>query len=355
MSLETGSLAGLVASVADGWPQDWHALEASDHRHRASVRKVRVIADIAAFHRTLLDIETRREDTDAWLCATGDTQTNRSAAWPVPAAFDRWGRFRILEKLGEGGYGEVYRAHDMQLDREVALKLVKPSRSSPSTTARLLDEARMLARVRHPNVATVYGAEEHDDRSGLWMELIRGVTLEQLLRSHGPMSAGEAAVVGQDLCRALAAVHAAGLIHRDVKTTNVMRETGGRIVLMDFGTGAYRGRQAGRHLEGTPPYVAPEVYAGAAATVLSDIYSLGVLLFRLVSGAYPCDVGSLGAGLEGRGRCVPLRELREDLPDAFTAVVEHMLLADPSARARSAGAVRAALGAALGITAHAAS
>jgi serine/threonine protein kinase len=103
----------------------------------------------------------------------------------------------------------------------------------------------MLAQVRHPNVVSVFDVCEHEGKFGLWIELVRGVTLEALLRSRGPMSAGEAALVGQNLCRALAAVHAAGLVHRDVKTANVMREVGGRLVLMDLGAGGYR-RPEGR-------------------------------------------------------------------------------------------------------------
>src|SRR5205823_7303422 len=92
-------------------------------------------------------------------------------------------------------------------------------------------------RVRHQNVITVHGVAVHEQRVGLWMELVRGATLEQLLQKRGPFSAREAALVGIDLCRALAAIHAAGLVHRDVKAQNVMREDGGRIVLMDLGTG----------------------------------------------------------------------------------------------------------------------
>jgi serine/threonine-protein kinase len=185
------------------------------------------------------------------------------------------------------------------------------------------------------------------------MELIRGITLEEFLRSHGPMSASEAALLGWDLCRALAAVHGAGLVHRDVKTANVMREVGGRIVLMDFGAGGYRGQEPGRRFAGTPLYVAPEVSAGAEATVRSDIYSLGVVLFRLVTTSYPRKIGSFGEMLAARDVGAPpsLRDLRPDLPDSFVAVVERTLARDPAERPRSVGALRAALGAVLGVPA----
>src|SRR5207248_1895533 len=151
-------------------------------------------------------------------------------------------------------------------------------------------EGRLLARIRHQNVITVHGVAVHEQRVGLWMELVRGETLEQLLAKQGPMSAREAALIGIDLCRALAAIHAAGLIHRDIKAQNVMREDGGRIVLMDLGTGrkmdASR-RQGLTDLAGTPLYLAPELFEGAAASERTDLYSLGVLLYHLVTGTFP--------------------------------------------------------------------
>jgi serine/threonine-protein kinase len=161
----------------------------------------------------------------------------------------------------------VYRAWDPRLDREVALKLIREQGPRHDSVGSLvIDEGRLLARVRHPNVVTVYGADRIDGRVGLWMEFVRGRTLEAVLRDHGPFGAQEAALIGLDVCRALSAVHKASLIHRDVKAQNVMREAGGRIVLMDFGTGReeLEGRRA--ELAGTPLYIAPEIFASAPAT-----------------------------------------------------------------------------------------
>jgi serine/threonine-protein kinase len=245
----------------------------------------------------------------------------------------------------------VFQAHDTELDRDVALKLLKPSGSSADPTGRLLGEARMLARVRHPNVASVYGTGEHDRRPGMWMELVRGVNLEELLRLRGPLSACEAALVGLDLCRALAAVHGAGLVHRDVKASNVIREVGGRIVLTDFGAGSGLGSRPSRGFAGTPQYVAPEVLGGAEATPRSDLYSLGVVLFRLVTESYPRRAECIGDLLDHRraGALASLRDFRPDLPDAFVAAVEQALACDPADRPHSAGAFRAALGLVLGV------
>src|SRR5439155_25572190 len=137
---------------------------------------------------------------------------------------------------------------------------------------RVIREGALLARVAHPNVVIVHGAERHDGRVGLWMELVRGRTLDQLRGEHGLFGEREATLIGLDLCRALAAVHAAGIVHRDIKTANVMREEGGRIVLMDFGMGldiAQEGRVSGS-LTGTPLYMAPELFRGGPATARSD-------------------------------------------------------------------------------------
>ena len=185
----------------------------------------------------------------------------------------------------------MFRAFDESLRRDVAVKLLRASgRSAELLAAKVLNEGRLLARVRHRNVVTVHGVDTHDGRVGLWMEFIRGNTLEQLLERQGPFGGREASLLGQDLCRALAAVHAAGLVHRDVKAQNVIREEGGRLVLMDFGTGLLLDDDEAVRaspVAGTPLYLSPEVLAGSDASPQSDIYSLGVLLFHLVTGSYP--------------------------------------------------------------------
>ena len=220
----------------------------------------------------------------------------------------------------------------------------------------MLAEGRLLARVRHPNVITVYGAEAIDGQVGLWMEFIRGLTLDDVLAQQGPFAAREATFVGIDVCRALAAVHRAGLVHRDVKGANIMREAGGRLVLMDFGTGhdlAAAGPDG--RMAGTPLYLAPEMFAGRAATPQSDLYSVGVLLYHLVTGAYPVDGRTLMdlAQAHRAGRVTRLRDARPDLPGGFILVVERALAADPGQRFESAGAMETALAGWLGLAATA--
>ena len=200
-----------------------------------------------------------------------------------------------------------------------------------------MEEARRLARLRHEHVVQVYGAEEHDGRVGLWTELVRGESLDEIVQARGPLGAREAALVGLDVCAALAAVHNAGLLHRDVKAQNVMREAGGRIVLMDFGTG--EDLAGSSRLVGTPLYLAPEIFGGQKASVQSDVYSVGVMLFYLVTGTFPVVAATLEQLARGHANRLrqPLRDLRPDVPASFIGVVERALDSDPARRYRSVG------------------
>jgi serine/threonine-protein kinase len=330
-------LVDVALHVVDDAPVDWEGARHTASDLSETLERLREIQAMAIAH--------RRE---------------RSAATVAeqPAVF-RWGELRALEKLGEGGFAEVWRAWEPALAREVALKL---RRADPRAagTSRWLREAQRLARVRHPNVLQVYGADVHDGRPGLWTELVHGRTLEQCLLVDGPHGAAEAAVIGLQLCGALAAVHGAGLVHGDVKTRNVMREGAapasraaagaGRIVLMDFGT-ASESEPGGdvRGAAGTPLFAAPELLEGAPPSVASDLYALGVVLHRLVTCEFVVDAASmdeLRAKL-ARGEVMALRERRPDLPSGFLHVVERLLERDPAKRFRGAAEVERALAATL--------
>jgi serine/threonine protein kinase/tetratricopeptide (TPR) repeat protein len=327
-------LEDLAASVADGDEVDWEGAEAGaeSERNRRVIKDLRLIANIAAFCRTNAGEEP--------------------AALPEPPSVERpvgrWGAFELIQRIGEGAFGDVYRARDA-LHRDVALKLLRASQgtSTSQLSARILHEGRVLARVRHTSVVTVYGAEEHDGRVGLWMEFIEGRTLEAILQAQGPFGAREAALIGRELCRAVAAVHGAGLVHRDIKAQNVMREAGGRLVLMDFGAGQpIQGdvRRGGK-VTGTPLYLAPELLHSAPATVQSDIYSLGVLLYHLVTNTYPVRASSLEElkAAHAAGTRQRLTDVRPDLPEDFVRIVERAVDADPARRFASAGAMADAL------------
>ena len=263
-----------------------------------------------------------------------------------------WGPFRLTQKLGEGAFGEVYRAFDTTLQRDVALKLLLPSGlDEAAKTGAVLSEARAMARVRHPNVVSVHGVDCHDGRVGFWSDFVNGKTLSQLLAIQGTFGAAEAARIGIDVCRAVGAVHAAGLFHRDIKTGNVMREAGGRILLMDFGLSLDpSGGQ--NNISGTPVYMAPELLAGAPATIGTDIHALGILLFRCLSGKYPVDGNSFEElrNVHQSGKRLMLLDLRPDLPEGLARVVETAAHPDPAKRYASTGQMIAALSDAAGVT-----
>jgi hypothetical protein len=332
--------------VADRTPIDWDALERSlgSADDRRWLECVRVLEDIANFHCSSREDDPPGPrhppdaDADATATSGGSEATTIAEPW--------WGRYRLDQKVGEGAFGCVYRAWDPELEREVAVKVLHKRVAEARLRQALLHEGRALARVRHAHVVSVLGVESHEDQIALCMEFVHGETLEDVL-NRGPLSAGEATLACQDVCRALAAVHLAGFVHQDVKARNVMREKAGRIVLMDFGAGQDISKlaAAGRRVAGTPLYMAPEVLAGEPASIVSDVYSVGVLLYHLVTGYYPVEAATLegicAAHMQGRRRL--LSERRPDLPVAFLQVVDKALASDPKRRYASAAQLLEAL------------
>lgn len=259
----------------------------------------------------------------------------------------QWGHLEVRQRLGTGSNADVYRAYDPLLDREVALKLL---RGNGGHSTEWLSEARRLARVRHPNVLVIYGVDTHNERPGLWTDLVRGPTLEERLAESGPTGIPEACYIGIELCRALAAVHAAGIVHGDVKAANVLREKGGRLVLTDFGSASEAFGESARMLQGTPLTMAPELFDGTPPSPASDIYSLGVLLFRCVTGSYPVDaedVESLRDRHALAGRTGEL-QVQAPMPADFREVLEGTLAPRPAARIDDARALERLLIATLG-------
>ena len=284
-------------------------------------------------------------DDDPTLSLDGSPQ----APVDVPPALGAWGDFRLLDRVGHGGFGEVYRAWDPRLEREVALKLLLPNSVGGDEEYRaLLREARALASVQHPNIVHVYGIDRHDGRVGFWTDFVHGKTLSALIRAQGPFGYREAALIGLDVSRALSAVHRTGLLHRDIKSENVMREEGGRILLMDFGLSSLPQLQA--NISGSPNYMAPELFQGRAATVASDIYAMGVLLYFLVTGEYPVKVSKrpFAEAVAAISERRTLIDLRPDLPESFLRTVNVATEIDPAKRFASAGQLAAALAESLG-------
>ncbi|MEM1082446.1 MAG: serine/threonine-protein kinase, partial [Pseudomonadota bacterium] len=189
-----------------------------------------------------------------------------------------WCGLELHEELATGSFGTLYRAYDPHLQREVALKLL--NLDSPGTSD-WLDEARRLARVRHPGVIAILGAGSDVQHAGIWMELSNGQTLETLIVQPGFERAKQSLGIGIALAEALVAVHSRGLVHGDIKAGNVLIEPSGRVLLLDFGASSLQGENAS---QASPRTCSPEQLSGHAANPSSDIWSLGTLLYRCLTG-----------------------------------------------------------------------
>ena len=251
----------------------------------------------------------------------------------------RWGALELRRKIADGGFGTVYRAWDPALEREVALKVSANGRSILRASSRKAACSRGSG-IRTSSPSTASTSTRGPSACG-WSG--SKVSRSRRFWPRGGCSEGRKRRSSAiDVCRAVAAVHKAGLLHRDIKAHNVMREADGRVVLMDFGAGEIRTEHllAEPRLIGTPLYLAPEILDGQPATIASDIYSLGVLLYHLMTMRYPVEGETFDgiAAMHARRQRTPLSDHRPDLPPRLMQVVEGALERDPARRYRGAGA-----------------
>jgi serine/threonine-protein kinase len=270
------------------------------------------------------------------------------------------GPYEIIERLGAGGMGEVYLARDGRLNRHVALKsLSDPSLDIPDARDRLLQEARAAARLSHPNIAAIHDILDCGPRPCIVMEYVQGETLAARL-ARGPMPPAQAVSVGIQLADGLEHAHAAGVFHRDLKPANVILTADGTAKILDFGVARIReiapddttaatladiaGAQVGQ-VAGTPGYMAPEQLMGRPASARSDIYSLGVLLFELVTGHRAFAASDfMGLALAILNGPMPLaHDENPGVPEEVSAVIARAMAREPRERYQSASEVKAAL------------
>jgi serine/threonine-protein kinase len=256
-------------------------------------------------------------------------------------------RYRIVSKLGKGGMGEVYRADDLKLGQPVALKFLTPGHAlSPQQQQQLIDEVRLGRDVSHPNVCRLYDIGEVDGQHFISMEYIDGEDLASLLRRIGRLPGDKALALAREICAGLGAAHDRGIIHRDLKPANIMIDGRGRARITDFGLARAEGHRDEQGLvSGTPSYMAPEQLEGEPATVASDLYAVGLILFEIWSGRRSVSGNSLPEIIEQHRRDAP-RESLKNAPEVdrpIAAVIEKCLARDPAARPASARAVLAAL------------
>ena len=252
---------------------------------------------------------------------------------------ERFGDFRIEAELGQGGFGRVYRARDVLVDRVVALKVLRSQDVGPIRSEdrrQFLREARALAAVVHPNVATLYHLHTLPD-DGLMMEMehVDGRTVEADLEGARRLPLDEVHAIARGVVAGLRAAHRKRLVHGDVKPANVLRTSDGEIKLVDFGLARFLGSASRRSgeviLAGTPHYMAPEVIRGRPSEPASDVWSLGVLLHRMIAGAVPFDGAPVDA-LFRRILNAPAPELSADVPVALRDLVRAWLSQNPAER-----------------------
>ena len=263
------------------------------------------------------------------------------------------GRYVILEQLGAGGMGVVYRARDPQLERDVALKFLTPSSATDQTAReRLLREARSISALNHPNICQVFEIGREGDHDFIAMELVAGVPLKTRI-SAGPLAPKTAIRFGAQIAAALAHAHERGVVHRDLKSANVMVTPEGHAKVLDFGVA--KREWAGSddpHPEvsltgagmvvGTPAYFAPEVLRGDKSGPASDLWALGVVLYEMAAGALPFKGRTVIEMCAAIVNDEPAR-LPERLPNGFRGIVHRLLAKEPAHRYRSASEVQAAL------------
>jgi len=254
---------------------------------------------------------------------------------------DVFGHYRIVSLIGSGGMGTLYRARDERLDREVALKFLPSDLSAErKPRERLLAEARAVAALNHPNVCAIHEiAETADGRMFFAMPLYDGITLKEKLR-QGPLSIEEAVSTAIQIARGLAAAHARGIVHRDVKPGNVMLSPDGTVRLLDFGLAIPIDaiRVTSNSTRGTVAYMSPQQARGEPIDARSDLWSLGVVLYEMIAGSRPFNRRNSAPILEQifHSDPEPLSAYRQEIPAALSRIVKRLLQRDPMKRFESA-------------------
>jgi len=251
------------------------------------------------------------------------------------------GRYEILQVLGEGGMGTVYKARDREVDHLVALKLIRPEMAShPVILARFRQELLTARQVTHRNVIRIYDMAEADGTKYITMEFVEGDDLRKLLHEGGKLSAEKAVEIVRQICHALEAAHSAGVIHRDLKPQNIMQEKSGRILVMDFGLARSMesdGMTQSGTLLGTIEYMSPEQAMGKHLDARSDLFTLGLIFYELLTGKIPykADTAMASLLLRNQERAVPVADLDSSIPKGLSDIVSNCLERDLTQRYQS--------------------
>jgi serine/threonine-protein kinase len=257
----------------------------------------------------------------------------------------QFGAYEVVGLLGRGGMATVFKAYQPSLDRHVALKVLSPELAHDDAfLVRFKGEARLIARVEHPNIVPIYDYGQVGDRAFIAMRFVPGVSLAQLIQQTGRLPFDRALRILAQVADALDRAHRLGVVHRDLKPANILVESGDRVSLADFGiaravAAATRLTQVGT-IGGTPEYMAPEQAKGGTVDHRADLYALGIVCFELLTGSTPFHADSGVAVLHQQIYAAPpeLRSLRPDIPQHVVAAVTRMLAKQPDQRFPSAAA-----------------
>lgn len=259
------------------------------------------------------------------------------------------GNYKIEKKLGEGGMGAVYQGVDTMLDREVAIKALRPELASQTAIVdRFRSEAVTLAKLNHPNIATLYTMFRHGEELYMVIEFVRGETLDGILQKRGALPAEEVIPVFCQILDGIDHAHELGVIHRDIKPANMMLTEKGTLKVLDFGIarllGSARMTRAG-NIIGTLEYMAPEQVKGAETDARSDIYALGMMLYEVLTGKTPFDTDNEFElmKLQTESMPTPPRELNPEIPEEVEAAIMQAIQKDPDERFQTAGEFRETL------------
>jgi predicted Ser/Thr protein kinase len=288
-------------------------------------------------------VPTLQDDGDLTIgpstAATPKADSRRFAPGSIIA-----GRYQLIALLGKGGMGEVYRAEDLTLEQQVALKFLPGRADAAASLAQFHNELRIARQVSHKNVCRLYDIGEADGRRFLTMEYVDGEDLASLLRRIGRIPQDKAIDIARQLCAGLAAAHERGILHRDLKPANIMLDGDGNVRITDFGLAAIAGDATAIHA-GTPQYMAPEQLTGSPASTKSDVYALGLVLYEIFTGRRAHDAKTLHElrELHQSGSTLTPSSIVGDLAPAVERAILRCLDRDPDRRPSSPLAVAAAL------------
>ncbi len=356
--LECPSCKEPIPADAEACPACGTDLDLADHTVRLTVEDSQTI--IPAVDPSLEDWPTDALPAVDEVDGEAPTHGTPSQAVPAPpggqpGVLDRGavlgGRYRIESRLGIGGMGAVYKARDLELERDVALKVIRPEfEADEEVLARFKQEIILAREITHRNVVRIYDLGLAEGIKFISMEFIDGKDLTALIRESGPLSVEDASLIVEQICLALDAAHAEGVVHRDLKPQNVMLAADGRVVVMDFGIA--RSLQSASMTQtgammGTPDYMSPEQVKGEAADSRTDIFALGIILFEMLTGALPYSGDTPMATMFKRTqeKAMPVRDLMPELPPYVGDIIRRCLEIQPHKRYQSAREVLQDLGA----------